>query len=89
MEAVLNLRQAYISQQLMILKEAGLIAPRRDGLNLYYRIIKPELFHVLDALSSVTRVPAKPAPYKHANVDCPCPKCKVKSGNPLVQTTAA
>ena len=42
MEATLNLRQAYISQQLMILKQAGLLESRRDGLNLYYRLVKPE-----------------------------------------------
>jgi DNA-binding transcriptional ArsR family regulator len=35
MEAMLNLRQAYISQQLMVLKQAGLLEARRDGLNLY------------------------------------------------------
>lgn len=31
-EAALNLRQAYISQQLMTLKDAGLVESRRDGL---------------------------------------------------------
>jgi len=33
MEATLKLRQAYISQQLMILKDAGLVEARRDGLS--------------------------------------------------------
>src|SRR6266498_4412952 len=60
MEAMLNLRQAYISQQLMILKQAGLLEARRDGLNLYYRVVKSEVFTVLDALQSVTGVPPKP-----------------------------
>ena len=51
-EATLGLRQAYISQPLMILKQAGLLESRRDGLNLYCRVIQPEVFNVLDALVS-------------------------------------
>ena len=54
MEATLKLRQAYISQQLMVLKQAGLIESRRDGLNLYYRVVRPEIFSVLDLAISIT-----------------------------------
>ncbi len=57
MEATLNLRQAYISQQLMVLKQAGLLQSRRDGLNLYYRLVKPEILTVLDALSVAPEFP--------------------------------
>ena len=78
MEATLSLRQAYISQQLMILKDAGLVEARRDGLNLYYRVIKPEIFNVLDTLSTVTGVTPKLPKHKHANTECPCPKCSAK-----------
>ena len=87
MEATLNLRQAYISQQLMILKQAGLLESRRDGLNLYYRVIKPEIFNVLDTLSSVTGVTAKLPKHKHANANCPCPKCNVAKNIPLESVT--
>jgi DNA-binding transcriptional ArsR family regulator len=86
-EATLNLRQAYISQQLMILKQAGLLESRRDGLNLYYRIIKPEIFSVLDALSSVTGITAKLPKHKHANANCPCPKCNAANKVPLEPVT--
>ena len=89
MEATLNLRQAYISQQLMILKEAGLVEARRDGLNLYYRIIKPEILNVLDTLSSVTGVTTKLPKHKHANADCLCPKCNVKLGKALIQVATS
>ncbi len=44
MEAILGLRQASISQQLMILRQAGLVEVRRDGLNMYYRVVKPAFF---------------------------------------------
>lgn len=87
MEATLGLRQAYISQQLMILKNAGLIEPRRDGLNLYYRVLRPELYTVLDAMSVVTGVTPKPPKHKHAKAECPCPKCNVSASRVLLQVT--
>jgi ArsR family transcriptional regulator len=81
MEAMLKLRQAYISQHLMILKQAGILDSRRDGLNLYYRVVKPEVFTVLDALGSVTGVSSNAPKHEHAKTACPCPKCNVKSSN--------
>jgi ArsR family transcriptional regulator len=84
MEAMLAMRQAYISQQLMILKNAGLVESRRDGLNLYYRVIKPNVFDLLDAAGSVTGSLAQRPIHKHADMDCPCPKCNVKTGGTLI-----
>jgi ArsR family transcriptional regulator len=72
---MLGLRQAYISQQLIVLKQAGLLEARRDGLNLYYRACKPEVFMVLDTLQSVTGSSPIVRKHKHAKTDCPCPKC--------------
>ena len=89
MEATLNLRQAYISQQLMILKEAGLVEARRDGLNLYYRVLKPEIFNVLETLKSITGMTAKLPKHKHANANCPCPKCNTKTGQDALLTVNA
>ena len=37
------LRQAYISQHLMVLRDAGLVIDRRDGWNIYYQVNKPEI----------------------------------------------
>ena len=85
MEATLNLRQAYISQQLMILKDAGLVEARRDGLNLYYRVLKPEIFNVLETLRSITGLTVKLPKHRHANANCPCPKCNAKAGKALIQ----
>jgi ArsR family transcriptional regulator len=74
MEAMLKRRQAYISQHLIVLREAGVVADRRDGWNMYYRVVKPEVFAVLDAMYALTgkRVMIR---HKHANAECPCPKC--------------
>ena len=89
MEATLNLRQAYISQQLMTLKQAGLVESRRDGLNLYYRVARPEVFSVLDTLKSVTGVSPRLPAHKHAEGDCPCPKCNTRSAKKTLQTIRA
>ena len=72
MEATFKFRQAYISQQLMVLRDAGLVEDRRDGLNIYYRVIRPEIFGVLDAMRRVTGV--QPALRAEANA-CTCPNC--------------
>ena len=38
METALGKRQAYISQQLMVLRDAGLVESRKEGLSVYYRL---------------------------------------------------
>jgi ArsR family transcriptional regulator len=81
MEATLQLRQSYISQHLMVLKQAGLVDSRRDGLNLYYRVIKQEIFRVLDSVRAVTGSSLKLPVHKHANAECPCPKCNSSTAN--------
>ncbi len=73
MEATFKYRQAYISQQLMVLRDAGLVEVRRDGLNIYYRIIRPEIFAVLDAMREITGV--HPAAAKPKRNTCTCPNC--------------
>jgi DNA-binding transcriptional ArsR family regulator len=73
MEAHLGFRQAYISQQLSVLREAGLIQDRRDGWNVFYRVADPKVYSILDAVQSVvgeTRVSSPIEP-----IHCPCPKC--------------
>jgi DNA-binding transcriptional ArsR family regulator len=72
-EAALGYRQAYISQQLSVLREAGLIQDRRDGWNIYYRVVQSKVFDVLDAAQAVTGV--KRARRKAAVDHCPCPQC--------------
>ena len=47
LEADLGYRQAYISQHLMALREAGLLSTRRDGRFIYYRLEKPEIMDMV------------------------------------------
>ncbi len=74
MEAALGYRQAYISQQLMVLRDAGLVADRRDGWNIFYRSAKPEIFALMDSARLILGQRAK----KHVPAiipACPCPHC--------------
>ncbi len=74
LEAVLGCRQAYISQHLMFLREAGLVEDRRDGTRIFYRVIQPEVFNLLDAALHMSGM----TPVQRANIkvdNCPCPKC--------------
>ncbi len=78
LEAMLGLRQASISQQLMVLRDAGLVGVRRDGLNVYYRVVKPRLFEVLDAVNAAAGKPQLRLLRKHGPAECPCPKCNTE-----------
>ena len=77
MEAHLGYRQAYISQQIAVLREAGLIQDRRDGWNIFYRVTDPRIFSVLDTIQLMTGQPAVFS--NRQGVVCPCPHCS--SGN--------
>lgn len=76
MEAFLGFRQAYISQQLAVLRESGLIQDRRDGWNIYYRVVNPQIFAVLDAASYLTGAPVEER--TKTVPACPCPHCNPK-----------
>jgi len=80
MEAHLGLRQAYLSQQLSVLREADLIQDRRDGWNIFYRVTNPEIFTVLDAIKKFTRQAAT-LPNENS-VSCNCPHCSARNYNP-------
>lgn len=74
MEAHLGYRQAYISQQLTVLREAGLIQDRRDGWNIYYRVAEPRIFAVLTAVEQIIPPESRQSQPRPV-VACPCPKC--------------
>jgi len=42
--------QALVSQQLAILRAEGVVARRRDGPRVYYRIVEPKVSHILDCI---------------------------------------
>jgi DNA-binding transcriptional ArsR family regulator len=81
MEAVLGLRQAYISQQLMVLRDAELVQDRRDGWNIFYRVVNPQVYEVIDAVRAILGDKNEISPAELAALDvsstCTCPKCSV------------
>lgn len=75
MKAHLGYRQAYISQQLMVLREAGLVQDRRDGWNVFYHVTEPRVFDILTAVEQMV-APGINSPGKRSPISCPCPKCR-------------
>ena len=73
--ALLRQRQAYVSQQLMFLRQAGLIEDRKDGLRVYYRLKNPGVTAVLDAVNKLSGV-KRIASQSKVIAACPCPKCE-------------
>jgi DNA-binding transcriptional ArsR family regulator len=82
LEAVLGYRQAYISQNLAVMKEAGLVEGRKDGWNSYYRVIKPQVFEIIDLALGITGNDAKAFKRMQGaikiNAVCACPKCSIE-----------
>ena len=73
MEAYLGYRQAYISQQVAVLREAGLIQDRRDGWNIFYRVTDARIYNVLETIQLITGQP--PSSIQREGIVCPCPHC--------------
>ena len=55
MQAALSQRQAYVSQHLMTLREAGLVTCRKDGLRVYYQLGDPRILRVLDQVHAASQ----------------------------------
>ncbi|MBX3065702.1 MAG: helix-turn-helix transcriptional regulator [Anaerolineae bacterium] len=70
-ETALQKRQAYVSQQLMQLREAGIVDCRRDGLQVYYWLKDERVSNMLTlVLGSATSGHEQLA-------TCSCPLCSV------------
>jgi DNA-binding transcriptional ArsR family regulator len=80
LEAVLQKRQAYISQQLMALKEAGLLAERKEGLFVFYSLADLHVATIMDSsLASLQSQSGGTIPLKIqmqlSGGRCACPTC--------------
>ena len=87
LEALLDLRQAYISQQLMEMRDADLVDTRRDGRYIFYRLTEPRL---LDRLLEIGKLFGVPTDEMEAllNTDplpqCCCPDCLAQLNPSLI-----
>jgi DNA-binding transcriptional ArsR family regulator len=76
---VLAKRQAYVSQQLMVLRDAELVVGRREGVVVYYHLADPRIAEAIALgrqLLLATGREARFPPVPESPVDgCPCPRC--------------
>ncbi len=68
LEAVLERSQAYISQQVAVPHEAGVVEGEQDGLNVFYHVSDPRVRPLLKELLGTERPP-------RCLPGCVCPKC--------------
>ncbi len=65
----LSQRQAYISQQLMVLRKAGLVSAVRKGRHIYYRLARPDVLEIVRSTARIYGVDLESAPIE------PIPGC--------------
>lgn len=71
LQTVLGRPQAYVSQQLRVLREEGLVTDRRDGTLVYYRLANAQVERLLEEALGPAQEPVYVA-------GCPCPRCQTR-----------
>ncbi len=90
---VLGRPQANISQHLMVLREAGLVRPIREGMTVLYQISDPQVLQVVDDLLALARQRAENRALaaeageepgrggrRRRRGKCRCPRCSQERG---------
>jgi len=75
LEALLGRRQAYISQHLMALRDAGILRTRREGKFIFYRLRDPMLLKLIELAAKMENVDISDIP---TSATCNCPNCVPK-----------
>lgn len=77
LEAVLGLRQASISQHLMVLRKAGLVETQREGRNIFYHLTRPEVLPIIQQSAQLAGVSVEWLEQlpKRPVAGCTCPQC--------------
>lgn len=78
LSTALRASQPTVSQHLMLLRRAGLVASRREGKNVYYRQADPQVADLLEMLNRVANSPSNSDPTGRIE-GCPCPHCQEAS----------
>ena len=79
LEALLGKPQPYVSQQLRILRAAGVISDEKQGQNVFYRLRDPELADWLDAILGEVDGRRSDRERHEKVTACACPKCNEDS----------
>ena len=83
MEVTLNKRQPYISQQLMVLRDAELVSARKEGMKVFYSLKDPAVLDVLErTLGPIP--PDEPV----GLTGCPCAICGTEPINDILRERA-
>jgi DNA-binding transcriptional ArsR family regulator len=78
LEAALGQRQAYISQQLMALRNAGLVSTRREGRNIFYRLANREILGLIQEAGRIAGIREEELDFSYTASplsNCCCPHC--------------
>lgn len=77
LSAVLDKPQPYVSQQLAVLRNAGLISDDKEGNNVFYRVADERVSRQLDAAFGPAPAVGDIALAARGSVSgCNCPKCQ-------------
>ena len=68
LQAVTGRPQAYISQQLRVIREANLVIDEKVGQNVYYRLQSDTVKELLNIVLGASKPPSHP-------LNCTCPYC--------------
>jgi ArsR family transcriptional regulator len=77
--AVFKKRQAFISQHLMVLRDAGILKTRRDKKYIYYSVSDMDIFSILEKTAGLFgdgQEPAFQIQKLSSASKCNCPKCE-------------
>lgn len=92
LESRMGLRQAYISQQLMALRKAGIVKDRRDGRYIFYSLQDPRLLELIQLAGVLSGIPEDdlliPEP-SYPVEGCICPHCISEFENGVAGGTVA
>jgi DNA-binding transcriptional ArsR family regulator len=67
----LSQRQAYVSQQLMVLRDAGLVCDRREGSTIIYQLASPRITRFLAEALLVLKAPLNTTPEHPVSLETP------------------
>lgn len=75
--AALHLRQASISQHLMVLRQANFVETQREGRHVFYRLAQPAVLPLLRQTAGMMNIPFMSIQSlgKTPVAGCSCPRC--------------
>ena len=81
LEALLEKPQPYVSQQLRLLRDAGLIMDEKQGQNVFYRLVDADVAAWLDVILGAADGQLPDMERHKQVISCACPKCAPPSGS--------